>query len=65
MKKGLFTSLEEITFQRRYVQGKEADGKDIKPPRDPNVGRNPAKTQFVCSKKSNKRNQIHLGRTRY
>ncbi len=48
MVKGLFTSLEEIGFQEKYIKG------NVKPPRDPNVGRFPDKKPPVCvSKKQN------------
>ncbi|MBR6232027.1 MAG: hypothetical protein IKQ99_02895 [Alphaproteobacteria bacterium] len=61
MRKGLFTSQEEIIFQRVYVEGNIPK----KQSSDPNARRNPAKTQFLCSKKSNKRSPVYVGRVRY
>lgn len=60
MEKGLFTSLAEIISQRRYIEGKIPSENP-----DPNARRNPAKTQFLCSKKSNKRSPVYVGRVRY
>ena len=60
MAKGLFTSLEEISFQCNYVQG------NVKKFRDPNVEQNPSKTKnFLCTKRKTKRiQQTFVGRTR-
>ena len=44
MTKGLFTSTEEIVFQNAYVRGY------VKPVREPNAGRNPAKTRLLAKK---------------
>ncbi len=62
MKKGLFTSQEEIIYLERYVKGNVP----LENP-DPNARRNPAKTLFMCSKKSNKRLPAYIsrGRIRY
>ena len=46
MTRGLFTSLEEIAFQRIYVQG------NVEKVRDPNTKRLPQK--FLCAKRKNK-----------
>lgn len=61
MTKGLFTSSEEIDFQRKYVEGKIPP----KQPSDPNARRNPAETKYLCTKKSNRKNQNNVGRIRY
>ena len=59
MTKGLFTSSEEIAFQYAYVNG------NVKPPRDPNTRRNPAKTKELCTKKPHKQvSRLILGRSR-
>lgn len=58
MAKGLFTSSEEIAFQNLYVLG------NIKKVRDPNAGRNPAKSRLCYKKPKNVKVSSYRGRTR-
>lgn len=60
MAKGLFTSLEEIRFHYKYVQG------NVENAYDPNARRNPIQTKRLCSKQKNKKIQQNFrGRTRH